>query len=531
MLNHICNAIGNIFVTRKQNLNKRIIECYDNTKKVIENQLKNEKIYLVAMQKGIKANLIELSNSKNPHYFDTMLENASNDDINGKKDLKRFQQIFADIPDCSFKIAEMFKSYITRKGLDFIQESKGQKESNNFGLIKSLIKLYNTFSNLTENEMEGKQIYNNALAEALRIIMNKEYETHALLARFNNHILKKGSNIDVSNLTNTMDDIINLYECIDEKAVFERDYEQYFASRILQDLSENMEWETLMINKFRKKTISETFWQLRLVQMIEDIEESKKLMIDFQSKVKNCMIKLNVSCCHQLSWEYLNGTSVRIDADIFNSMQTFKKYYCNKFVGRALRFDMTKGKANVSVQFNAKCKKILIVSTFQMMILLLFNTKKTLTFKQMLDRTNIPRQDLIVAILSMAHPKVKVCRKAPNTKDIENDHKFQINPKYTSSRALIPIPTLNVKIDKLGDNNQMDAIFRLRRHQLDAAIVRIMKVKKSMKHQDLAAEIAKQLIARFKPRDADIKKRINFLVDLAYLERDENDLELYHYNQ
>merc|ERR1712244_120991 len=136
--------------------------------------------------------------------------------------------------------------------------------------------------------------------------------------------------------------------------------------------------------------------------------------------------------------------------------------------------------------------KILVVSTYQMLVLLLFNNKNTWTFKEMLEATSIPREDLQVAALSMAHPKVKVMRKAPNTKDIQDSHKFQLNPKYSNPRAKIPIPTLNIKSNKpQQDDKNMEAIYRLRR--------------------------------RFTPKPVDIKKRIANLIELEYLERDEND--------
>jgi cullin 3 len=191
---------------------------------------------------------------------------------------------------------------------------------------------------------------------------------------------------------------------------------------------------------------------------------------------------------------------------------------------------MDKGKADVSVQFAAKVKKILVVSTYQMLVLLMFNNKQTWTFKEMQDSTGIPKEDLQIAVLSMAHPKVKVMRKAPNTKEVADDHKFQINPKYTNPRAKIPIPTLNIKSNKPEqDDKNMEAIYRLRRHQMDAAIVRIMKARKTLKHPDLVTEVVKQLRGRFTPKPVDIKKRIANLIELEYLERDENDRQLYHY--
>eukprot|EP01084_Bolivina_argentea_P199442 341268_1 len=134
----------------------------------------------------------------------------------------------------------------------------------------------------------------------------------------------------------------------------------------------------------------------------------------------------------------------------------------------------------------------------------------------------------------MVHPKIKVMQKAPNNKDFKDEHKLRINPRYSNPRAKISIPTLNVKSSRHnqcgGDVvGNIEVICRLRRHQMDAAIVRIMKARKTLKHHDLVTEVIKQLRGRFTPKPADIKKRIANLIELEYLERDENDRQLYHY--
>ena len=211
---------------------------------------------------------------------------------------------------------------------------------------------------------------------------------------------------------------------------------------------------------------------------------------------------------------------------------------------------MDQGTADVLVQFNPNTKKVLFCSTYQMMVLLLFNYQSTWTFGDMLQATGIyqispnvysqlliinylkkgiPNKDLEAAVLSMAHPKIKVMRKAPNTKDIADSHKFQINPKYTNPRARIPIPTLELARPKLEEVNP--ALTTLRRHQLDEAIICEMKVNKTLKHDELVTRIVKRLQARFTPKTMHIKKRIANLIDLEYLERDQNDRQLYHYKQ
>jgi len=169
-----------------------------------------------------------------------------------------------------------------------------------------------------------------------------------------------------------------------------------------------------------------------------------------------------------------------------------------------------------------------------MIILLLFNNKVTLTFGEIVEEKGIPREDCMVHLLSMAHPKVKVLRKAPNTKDCNDDHKFQ-NPKYTNPRAKVNIPVINIQSSNAAsqeqENADMEAIARQRKYQMDAAIVRIMKARKTLKHPDLVGEVVKQLRGRFTPKPVDIKKRIANLIELEYLERDEKDRQTYHYKQ
>ena len=55
--------------------------------------------------------------------------------------------------------------------------------------------------------------------------------------------------------------------------------------------------------------------------------------------------------------------------------------------------------------------------------------------------------------------------------------------------------------------------------QIDAAIVRVMKTRKSLSHKLLVQELLVQL--KFPIQASDLKKRIESLIDREYLERDE----------
>ena len=72
-----------------------------------------------------------------------------------------------------------------------------------------------------------------------------------------------------------------------------------------------------------------------------------------------------------------------------------------------------------------------------------------------------------------------------------------------------------------------EEVFRDRQYQVDAVIVRTMKARKTMSHTSLMAELMTQL--RFPARSADLKKRIESLIEREYLARDKDDSSIYIY--
>lgn len=56
-----------------------------------------------------------------------------------------------------------------------------------------------------------------------------------------------------------------------------------------------------------------------------------------------------------------------------------------------------------------------------------------------------------------------------------------------------------------------------------------MKSRKTLRHHELVQETIKQLTPRYTPSLPEVKKRIDELIALEYMERDELDRKVYKY--
>ena len=87
----------------------------------------------------------------------------------------------------------------------------------------------------------------------------------------------------------------------------------------------------------------------------------------------------------------------------------------------------------------------------------------------------------------------------------------------------MPMPPVDEKKKVLED------VDKDRRYAIDAAIVRTMKSRKVLPHQQLVLEVVTQLTKMFKPDFKIIKKRIEDLISREYLERDKDNPQVFKY--
>jgi len=180
-------------------------------------------------------------------------------------------------------------------------------------------------------------------------------------------------------------------------------------------------------------------------------------------------------------------------------------------------------------------KHIIQVSTYQMCILLKFNQRPQWSYQEIADETDIPERDLMRAMQSLSMGKVgqRVLARTGDgskSKDIEPSHVFIVNDSFTSKLHRVKIQTVASKGESDPERKETRSkVDEDRKHEIEAAIVRIMKARKKMQHNVLITECTEQLKSRFLPSPVVIKKRIESLIEREYIARTSEDRKVYTY--
>jgi len=106
---------------------------------------------------------------------------------------------------------------------------------------------------------------------------------------------------------------------------------------------------------------------------------------------------------------------------------------------------------------------------------------------------------------------------------------FSFNHKFRSKLYRVKVMTVSTKESEPERLETRQKVDEDRKHQIEAAIVRIMKSRRTMEHSNLISEVTKQLSSRFLPNPVIVKKRIESLIERDYLERSKIDRKIYQY--
>ncbi|KAI8918787.1 Cullin [Entophlyctis helioformis] len=431
------------------------------------------------------------------------------------------------------------------------------KQASPIGWVEAMIGLKDKFDVILDKSFNKDKAFQNEINAALESCVTLNVKSPEFLSLFLDENLRKGIKGKSDEEVETfLDKAIAIFRFVHEKDVFERYYKQHLAKRLLYGRSVSEDTEKNMIAKLKV----ECGYQFisKLEGMFKDMHVSTDVSMSYRaeqaSNTAHGAPELFVHTLTSTFWPItvqLNNTC-NFPGEVQSAMDDFQRFYLSLHSGRRLTWLKHMGTADVKATFD-KGRKELNVSTYAMAVLLtLFNdlgSNEPVSYERVLAETDVPAPDLKRTLQSLALGKYRVLIKSTKGKDVDVGDSFTVNTAFTSPLNKIKILTVAstgaaataaaASTSGLGSTNTLETdaersetlekIHEHRRHQIEAAIVRVMKSRKVMRHAELVGEVIGQLGARFSPDPVVIKKRIESLIDREYLERDASNRQSYRY--
>jgi cullin 1 len=239
----------------------------------------------------------------------------------------------------------------------------------------------------------------------------------------------------------------------------------------------------------------------------------------------NPILDFNILVLSAGSWPLSPpSTSFNLPDAVVKTYDRFQKFYQNKHSGRKLNWLFQLSKAELKTHYlkAAKVGYTFMVSGYQMGVLLQFNNTDSCTYEDLHRSTALSPEALNPALAILVKAKVLLLQDASNVGDAGS--RYVLNMDFKSKKVRINL-NMQMKVEQKAEADETHkTIQEDRMFVMQAAIVRIMKTRKVMKHVALIEEVITQLQSRFKPRVQDIKKCIDVLL-VGYFMNNNNKIE------
>uniref|UniRef100_A0A672IXR1 Cullin family profile domain-containing protein n=1 Tax=Salarias fasciatus TaxID=181472 RepID=A0A672IXR1_SALFA len=386
--------------------------------------------------------------------------------------------------------------------------------------------------------LNGDQHFMSALDKALTSVVNFREpksicKAPELLAKYCDNLLKKSAKGMTENeVEDKLTSFITVFKYIDDKDIFQKFYARMLAKRLIHGLSLSMDSEEAMINKLKQACGYE--FTSKLHRMYTDMSVSADLNNKFNNFIKTQETVVDLGISFQIyvlqagAWplSHVPSSTFAIPQELEKSVQMFEMFYNQHFSGRKLTWLHYLCTGEVKMNYLSK-PYVAMVTTYQMAVLLAFNNSQTVTYKELQDGTQMNEKELQKTIKSLLD--VKMLNHDSEKEDIEAESTFSLNMSFTSKRTKFKITTSMQKDTPQEMEQTRSAVDEDRKMYLQAAIVRIMKARKVLRHNALIQEVINQSKARFNPSISMIKKCIEVLIDKQYIERSQTSADEYSY--
>ncbi len=473
-----------------------------------------------------------------------------------EEDLGRMYRMFSLVEGGVVDFGKVYREFLKSCGEDIVSKRRDEATARAEGgkdpgtldvpFIRDLLSLYDKYTRLNSHVFKGDAVFMEEFKNSWTHIMNLDsgpVPLPQLVASYMDSVLRD-SKLAESEQMLAMASCSRLTDYLDDKDVFQHYYEKFLSDRLLNEETTSNDVEKSVITEF--KSARGAGFTSKMEGMVSDLVTSGSNQEKFNERCDKLapasgptrvLFEPVVLC--QGHWPQFPDLEKLHEPASFKSLaKSFRDFYEEVTGGsRQIKWVWARGKAELFGYFQDKTgapdRRTLKMSMLQASVCLKFNEDATYGAEKLAEELGISTDELAAVV----KPMLNRMKRLPDgkTKKIPGPFKqkkgdtggvmYVFNEKYTNPRREVEISVPNLVTSKGADKKRVD---KGREHQLDAAIVRIMKTRQTLKHQELVSEVTRA-IRLFVPQPAEIKKRIEQLINKEYLERDEEDRKMYNY--
>ncbi|XP_019874549.1 cullin-2 isoform X2 [Aethina tumida] len=451
-----------------------------------------------------------------------------------RKDLGNMYDLLHSVQNAMIVLVETMLEHIKTQGLAAIGNLQGDNVHVTF--VENLLAVYKKYRQLIQEVFKGDQNFMGALDKACSSVINHRpnmgktaCKSPELLAKYCDTLLKKSSKgISESEVDERLAESITIFKYIDDKDVFQKFYSRMLAKRLIHQQTQSMDAEEAMINRLKQACGYE--FTSKLHRMFTDMSVSADLNNKFAAHLKESSIDLGINFTIYVlqagAWPLGQAvvTPFALPHQLERSVQMFESFYHQGFSGRKLTWLHHLCQAELRLGHLRK-SYVVNVQTFQMAILLLFETTDALLCRDIRETLQLNQDQFNRHAVSLVESKLLLA----DAEELTPEVTLRLNMDYSNKRTKFRITAAVQKETTQEVEQTMNSVEEDRKMYLQAAIVRIMKSRKVLKHNLLIQEVYAQSKVSFAPSVQLIKKCIESLIDKQYIERTPHSSEEYSY--
>lgn len=407
---------------------------------------------IVPLKKACNTALIADHSAILRDEFQELLDNDRYDDM------QRMYSLLSRIPDGLEPLRAKFEAHVRKAGLAIVAKVADDAEKLEPKVyFDSLLQIHTQYQGLVKRAFKDEPEFTRSLDNACREFMNRNAickvgsnKSPELLAKYTDTLLKKNSTGGAENeLETTLDQVMTIFNYIEDKDVFQKFYSRMLARRLVHANSASDDAETSMISKLKEACGFE--YTNKLQRMFQDMQISKDLNAgyqEFESKLAEPGSTKPMDASYAILgtgfWPLVPpNTPFTPPAEITKAYERFQTFYDQKHSGRKLTllWQLCKGEVKVNYCRNMKTPYTFQVSTWQMAVLMLFNESDTISYDDIQKATQLTPEFLDPALSILV--KAKVFSMTPAGEKPESGKTFHLNYDFKNKKIRV---NLNIAV-------------------------------------------------------------------------------------